>query len=138
MSLSEIFNTQRSILQQVEIPDLVQRGIKLYVKRDDLIHSEVSGNKWRKLKYNIEQVYQGKFDGVFTFGGAFSNHLVATASACHQLGLKSIGFVRGDELNINSNETLARCHSLGMELRFLPREEYALRYDKHYIHELQI
>ena len=71
MSLSEIFNTQRSILQKVEIPDLVQRGIKLYVKRDDLIHSEVSGNKWRKLKYNIEQVYQGKFEGVLTFGGAF-------------------------------------------------------------------
>lgn len=137
MSLTDIFQTDRSILQQVDIPDLVKRGIKLYVKRDDLIHVEVSGNKWRKLKYNIEQVYQGKFDGVFTFGGAFSNHLVATASACHQLGLKSIGFVRGNELNENSNETLARCRTLGMELRFLTREEYALRNDKQYIHELQ-
>lgn len=132
-----IFNTQKSILQAIEIPDLVQRGIKLYVKRDDLIHNEVSGNKWRKLKYNIEQVYQGKFEGVFTFGGAFSNHLVATASACNQLGLKSIGFVRGNELTINSNDKLKRCYELGMELRFLSREEYALRNDKQYIHEIQ-
>ncbi len=132
-----IFNTQKSILQTIEIPELVQRGIKLYVKRDDLIHDEVSGNKWRKLKYNIEQVYQGKFEGVFTFGGAFSNHLVATASACNQLGLKSIGFVRGNELTINSNDTLKRCYELGMELRFLSREEYALRNDKQYIHEIQ-
>ena len=132
-----IFNTQKSILQAIEIPELVQRGIKLYVKRDDLIHDEVSGNKWRKLKYNIEQVYQGKFEGVFTFGGAFSNHLVATASACNQLGLKSIGFVRGNELTINSNDTLKRCYELGMELRFLSREEYALRNDKQYIHEIQ-
>ncbi len=132
-----IFNTQKSILQAIEIPELVQRGIKLYVKRDDLIHNEVSGNKWRKLKYNIEQVYQGKFEGVFTFGGAFSNHLVATASACNQLGLKSIGFVRGNELTINSNDTLKRCYELGMELRFLSREEYALRNDKQYIHEIQ-
>ena len=132
-----IFNTQKSTLQAIEIPELVQRGIKLYVKRDDLIHDEVSGNKWRKLKYNIEQVYQGKFEGVFTFGGAFSNHLVATASACNQLGLKSIGFVRGNELTINSNDTLKRCYELGMELRFLSREEYALRNDKQYIHEIQ-
>jgi len=132
-----IFNTQKSTLQAIEIPELVQRGIKLYVKRDDLIHDEVSGNKWRKLKYNIEQVYQGKYEGVFTFGGAFSNHLVATASACNQLGLKSIGFVRGNELTINSNDTLKRCYELGMELRFLSREEYALRNDKQYIHEIQ-
>jgi 1-aminocyclopropane-1-carboxylate deaminase len=137
MSLKEIFDTHLSILQQIEIPDLLKRGIKLYVKRDDLIHSEVSGNKWRKLKYNIEQICQGKYEGVFTFGGAFSNHLLATASACHQLGLKSIGFVRGDELNVNSNNTLKRCHSLGMDVRFLPREEYTLRNDKEYIHELQ-
>jgi 1-aminocyclopropane-1-carboxylate deaminase len=132
-----IFNTDKSILQAIEIPDLVQRGIKLYVKRDDLIHEEVSGNKWRKLKYNVEQVFQGKFEGVFTFGGAFSNHLIATASACNQLGLKSIGFVRGNELTVDSNDTLKRCHALRMELRFLTREEYALRNDKQYIHEIQ-
>ena len=96
-----LLSTQQSITQEVHIPELIDRNICLLVKRDDLIHNEVSGNKWRKLKYNLEQCVSLRKEGVLTFGGAFSNHLLATASACKLAGLKSIGVVRGEELNVN-------------------------------------
>ena len=127
-----LYSTEKSILQFIDDDVLDKRNIRLYIKRDDLIDSEVSGNKWRKLKFNIEHVKALKKEGVLTFGGAFSNHLVATASACNKAGLKAVGIVRGDELNENSNETLKRCHELGMTLKFVSREEYRLRNDKLY------
>jgi len=132
-----LFDTSLSILQEIRIPRFTARGIKLYIKRDDLIHEEVSGNKWRKLKYNILQVQQGNYVGVFTFGGAYSNHLLATASAANLAKIQSIGFVRGEELTANSNQTLKRCAELGMQLIFISREEYAIRDDKQYIDELK-
>jgi 1-aminocyclopropane-1-carboxylate deaminase len=132
-----LFNTSLSTLQEINIPRFTARGIKLYVKRDDLIHNEVSGNKWRKLKYNLLQVQHGNYAGVFTFGGAYSNHLLATASAANRANIKSIGLVRGEELTENSNNTLKRCAELGMQLIFISREEYALRNDKQYIDELK-
>lgn len=127
-----------SILQFIHSPEWDYRGIQVLVKRDDLLHPEVSGNKWRKLKYNIEQALHGKNEGIFTFGGAFSNHLLATAFAAKEVGLKAIGFVRGDELNSDSNPTLRRCNELGMELQFLSREMYVLHDDKMFIDELKI
>ncbi len=130
--------TQQSITQEVQIQELTDRNIRLLVKRDDLIHTEVSGNKWRKLKYNLDQCTSLKKEGVLTFGGAFSNHLLATASACHLAGLKSIGFVRGEELNVNSNETLLKCSELGMKLVFVSRDEYLLKEEKEYLEELQL
>ncbi len=132
-----LFDTSLSILQEINIPRFTARGIKLFVKRDDLIHEEVSGNKWRKLKYNLLQVQQGNYAGVFTFGGAYSNHLLATAFAANRANIKSIGFVRGEELTKNANDTLKRCAELGMQLIFIPREEYALRNDKQYIDEVK-
>ncbi len=132
-----LFDTSLSILQEINIPSYTARGIKLFIKRDDLIHEEVSGNKWRKLKYNLLQLQQGNYAGVFTFGGAYSNHLLATASAANRANIKSIGFVRGEELTENSNNTLKRCVELGMQLIFISREEYALRNDKQYIDELK-
>ncbi len=132
-----LFDTSLSILQEINIPRFTARGIKLYIKRDDLIHEEVSGNKWRKLKYNLLQVQQGNYTGVFTFGGAYSNHLLATASAANRAKIKSIGFVRGEELTENANDTLKRCAELGMQLIFISREEYALRNDKQYVDELK-
>jgi len=127
-----LYSTEKSVLQFIDDEVFDSRNIRLYIKRDDLIDSEVSGNKWRKLKFNIEQVKALKKEGVLTFGGAFSNHLVATASACNRAGLKAVGIVRGDELTENSNETLKRCHELGMTLKFVSREEYKLRNDKLY------
>ena len=131
-----LYSTEKSILQKIEGECFEKRNIRLYIKRDDLIDSEVSGNKWRKLKFNIEQVKALKKEGVLTFGGAFSNHLIATASACHKAGIQSVGIVRGNELNENSNETLRNCSQLGMKLKFVTREEYRLRYDKMYQNEL--
>lgn len=133
----DLFDTSLSILEEINISKLAFRGIRIFIKRDDLIHSQVSGNKWRKLKYNFLQVKQGNFSGLFTFGGAFSNHLLATAFAANRAQIPTIGFVRGNELNVNSNETLKQCNKLGMKLIFLPREEYALRNDKQYIDELK-
>ncbi|MCB9245071.1 MAG: pyridoxal-phosphate dependent enzyme [Flavobacteriales bacterium] len=99
-------------------------GFPVYLKRDDLIHPFISGNKWRKLKYNILAAREQGFSGICTFGGAYSNHLIAVACACACAGLRSIGFVRGDELKEDSNFVLRLCDEFGMELRFLTREDY--------------
>ena len=133
-----MLNTDNSILQEIEINSLKERGISLFVKRDDLIHSTISGNKWRKLKYNVASCLAKKKQGILTFGGAYSNHLIATASTCEKAGLKSFGIVRGDELNEDSNDTLRACAKLGMELFFVSREEYRLRIEKAYIEGLSI
>lgn len=131
-----MFDTRKSILQEITIESLTNRNICLLVKRDDLIHSEVSGNKWRKLKYIIEHFRQSKSERILTFGGAYSNHLLATASACNLLQIPSIGVVRGEELTASSNNLLTRCEELGMQLHFVTREEYTLRVMKEYHEEL--
>ena len=113
-----------SIEQELDTQQLFSQKVHLIVKRDDLIHPEISGNKWRKLKYNIETALHQKKNGVLTFGGAYSNHLLATASACNLFGLESIGIVRGEELNEQSNSNLKRCAELGMKLIFVTREQY--------------
>ena len=129
-------NTDKSIVEYIKDPELEARGIKLFIKRDDLIDEVVSGNKWRKLKYNVELCQARKNEGILTFGGAYSNHLVATASACQKIGLKSIGIIRGDELNPDSNATLQKCSELGMKLVFVSREEYLARHEKAYHEDL--
>lgn len=132
----QLFDTSFSVLDEVVDPILEAHEVRLLVKRDDLIDDEVSGNKWRKLKFNILQCNQYKNEGVLTFGGAYSNHLLATASACKKAGLKSVGVVRGDELNPQSNATLAQCEKLGMHLHFISREEYHLKDERFYHEEL--
>ena len=102
------------------------KSLRLYIKRDDLIHPHVSGNKWRKLKYNIEAARQAGKTALLTFGGAYSNHLAATAAAGQSLGWKTLGFVRG-EAHEPLNPTLAFAQACGMELRYLDRSEYRLR-----------
>lgn len=131
-----LFDTRKSILQEINDKELSARGITLLIKRDDLIHPEVSGNKWRKLRYIIEHFKQSRNERILTFGGAYSNHLLATASACHQLRIPAIGIVRGEELSEEANPLLKRCQELGMYLHFVTREEYALRGMKEYHEEL--
>jgi len=132
----DLFDTTLSVEDEISDPILDAHGVSLFVKRDDRIDPEVSGNKWRKLKFNVLQCIQYKNDGILTFGGAYSNHLLATAAACKKAGLKSVGVVRGDELNADSNETLRRCNELGMHLHFISREEYNLRDERFYHEEL--
>ncbi|MFK0042948.1 1-aminocyclopropane-1-carboxylate deaminase/D-cysteine desulfhydrase [Streptomyces sp. NPDC090741] len=100
-------------------------GVRLLVKRDDLVHPELPGNKWRKLAPNLRAAVEGGFPGVVTFGGAYSNHLRATAAAGRLLGMETVGIVRGDELAGRPlNDSLARCAAEGMRLHFVTRSEY--------------
>lgn len=101
-------------------------------KRDDLIHPEVSGNKWRKLKLYIELFKSKKYSSIITFGGAFSNHIAATAATGKILGIPTIGIIRGDELIPSSNSTLSKAEQDGMKLIFVSREEYRERHEQGY------
>lgn len=113
-----------SPLEQIEHPLLQQHGVKFYMKRDDLIHPEVSGNKWRKLKYNIEEMQRLGLSKLATFGGAYSNHIAAAAAAANHFGIEAVGLIRGEELNEHSNPTLLRASELGMTLQFVDRKSY--------------
>ena len=114
-------------------------GIDLWLKRDDLLHPQVSGNKWRKLKYNLIAARAGGFDTLLTFGGAFSNHLYATAAAGRLNSLKTIGIVRGDELAHQPlNPTLTFCRKAGMQLYFVSRAEYQRKDDPAFLTELRL
>jgi 1-aminocyclopropane-1-carboxylate deaminase len=127
-----MFELSNSIIQEVHPWFLNNTKKKLFIKRDDLIHEFVSGNKWRKLKYSIDHVLKHKFEGVITFGGAYSNHLLATAAACAQFKLPVLAIVRGEELAIESNHILTKCNELGMKFRFVTREEYSDKNEKSY------
>jgi 1-aminocyclopropane-1-carboxylate deaminase len=98
---------------------------KLFIKRDDLIHNEISGNKIRKLKYNLQFCLDNSLKCIVTYGGAYSNHLLASAAAANLAGIKVIGRVRGNELNVESNAVLKRCNELGMYLEFLDRTYFS-------------
>ncbi|ARK12058.1 pyridoxal-phosphate dependent enzyme [Fibrella sp. ES10-3-2-2] len=99
--------------------------IRLYLKRDDLLHPLVSGNKWRKLKHNLLEAREQALGTLLTFGGAYSNHLYATAAAGRVFGFNTIGVVRGDELAGKPlNTTLAFCREQGMTLHFVDRATY--------------
>lgn len=115
---------------QIKTSLLKEKQVELYLKREDLIHPFVSGNKYRKLKYNIAEAKKKQHKSVLTFGGAFSNHILATASAAKENGLQSIGVIRGEELannleeTLKTNFTLQKAHELGMEFYFIDRATY--------------
>ncbi|WP_298478200.1 pyridoxal-phosphate dependent enzyme [uncultured Maribacter sp.] len=112
--------------QKVNLSIIKNKGITLYIKREDLIHPLISGNKYRKLKYNILAAKAAKHDTFLTFGGAYSNHIAATAYAGKKEGLHTIGIIRGEELEDkwqkNATLLLARAH--GMKFKFVSREAY--------------
>ena len=120
----------------VECFNLNEQALNLFIKRDDLIHPIISGNKWRKLKYNILHLQMNRMEGLLTFGGAYSNHLMATAFAAKQANVPCVGIVRGEELTKDSNSILSFCHSLGMRLKFVSRNEYVYRDEPIYKQEL--
>lgn len=113
-------------------------SIRLDLKRLDLVHSQISGNKFFKLKYNFLEAKQQACHTVLTFGGAYSNHIAATAYAAHLYGFKSIGIIRGEELQYKAlNNTLQQAQNLGMQLIFVSREEYKQRYCPQYLNILK-
>jgi 1-aminocyclopropane-1-carboxylate deaminase len=123
-------------LSIVERFNLNEQALNLFIKRDDLIHPIISGNKWRKLKYNILHLNMNRMEGILTFGGAYSNHLLATAFAAKQANIPCVGIIRGEELTKDSNLILSFCHTLGMRLKFVSRNEYGYRDEPIYKQEL--
>ena len=115
---------------------LVKSGARILVKREDLNHPFVSGNKWWKLKYNLQEAQRFGKDTLLTFGGAYSNHIYATAAAARELELKSIGIIRGEKTD-PLNHTLAFAESCGMKLHFVSREEYRTKTAEDFIQHLQ-
>ncbi len=103
---------------------LENTNVSLYIKREDLLHPYVSGNKFRKLKYNLLQAKSENKKTLLTFGGAFSNHILAVAAAGKEQGYKTIGIIRGEELKdkIAENPTLKKAQDLGMVFEFVDRE----------------
>ncbi|MFF5564632.1 1-aminocyclopropane-1-carboxylate deaminase/D-cysteine desulfhydrase [Streptomyces sp. NPDC012623] len=114
-----------SPLRAAEDERFARHGVRLLLKRDDLIHPEVPGNKWRKLAPNLRAAADAGRRTLLTFGGAYSNHLRATAAAGRLLGFATVGVVRGDELAGRPlNPSLARCAADGMRLVFVDRTAY--------------
>ncbi len=133
------FNLCIQVVVSINMPPLQKLKEKLFdekkvsvsVLRLDQIHPSISGNKWYKLKYNVEEFFRLKKKYFVTFGGAYSNHIVATAAAGKEFGMQTIGIIRGDELHGNSNDVLKFAGSCGMKLLFISREEYKkMRKDK--------
>jgi 1-aminocyclopropane-1-carboxylate deaminase len=112
-----------SALTELSDDRLGSRGVKMMLKRDDLIHPELPGNKWRKLKYNLSAAKASGHETLLTFGGAYSNHIRATAAAGHYGGFRTIGVIRGEE-HLPLNPSLAYARSRGMELTYLDRTTY--------------
>jgi 1-aminocyclopropane-1-carboxylate deaminase len=106
----------------LELPN----NIELFIKREDKLHPIISGNKFRKLKYNLAEAKKQNHTTLVTFGGAFSNHILAVAGAGFEFGFKTIGVIRGEELEnkINENPTLQKAKQLGMQFYFVSRTAY--------------
>lgn len=114
--------------------------MKLYIKREDLLHPYVSGNKFRKLKYNLLESRKQGYGTILTFGGAYSNHISAASYAAKAFGLRSIGVIRGEELRdkISENPTLRFAHANGMRFEFVSREDYRQKDSASFIENLRL
>jgi 1-aminocyclopropane-1-carboxylate deaminase len=110
-----------SPLEQLRHELFDQKGVEVWLKRDDLIHPFISGNKWRKLKYHLLAARGEGREHLVTFGGAYSNHLLAAACAAAKFGFSSTAFLRGEPVD---NDTIFLCRMFGMELIFVSRDAY--------------
>ncbi len=128
--------------QEIKARFLDNAAVQLHIRREDLIHADVSGNKFRKLKYNILQAQKNGYKQLLTFGGAYSNHIAATAAAGKLCGLQTIGVIRGEELGdmlektLESNDTLRFAKQQGMQLHFVTRTQYREKTTAGFLEEL--
>ncbi|NOU53051.1 pyridoxal-phosphate dependent enzyme [Pseudoalteromonas sp. JBTF-M23] len=129
------FNFPESPLQVIKHPLLTQKNITLTVKRDDLLHPHIAGNKWRKLKYNLIAMQQQKKAAFLTFSGPFSNHLYAVSMACKLFNLQGHVIIRGPHLD-ELNPTIRMARACGLNLHAVDRATYRLRNQPDYLHEL--
>jgi 1-aminocyclopropane-1-carboxylate deaminase len=118
------------LIQELHLPK-PSPSISLFIKRDDLLHPHISGNKFRKLKYNLVAAKAQNKTKLLTFGGAFSNHIVAVAATGKEFGFETVGLIRGEELatQIEANPSLKFARDCGMELEFISRENYRQKND---------
>lgn len=114
-------------------------GIELYIKREDVLHDEISGNKFRKLKYNLDEAKRQGKSRLMTFGGAYSNHIAAVAAAGRDYGFETIGVIRGDELVLKyqENPTLKKAMQDGMQFYFATRTQYRDKMNVVFLEKLQ-
>jgi 1-aminocyclopropane-1-carboxylate deaminase len=122
-------------IDKIENAFLSLHGVKLFLQRDDLLHKEISGNKWRKLKYNIQDFKKGNYSQMITFGGAFSNHIAATAAAGKQFDIPTIGIIRGEQQQ-TLNPTLLFATEKGMKLMFVSRSDYKKKEQSNFLQHL--
>ena len=116
------------------------KNISLFIKREDLLHPLISGNKFRKLKYNLIEAKRIGADTLVTYGGAFSNHILAVAAAGKENGFNTIGVIRGEELvdKVSENPTLQFAKSLGMKFVFVSREMYRNKCDDSFLDQFNL
>lgn len=128
---------QQSFNQKIEVSN--NFGIEVYVKREDVLHSEISGNKFRKLKYNLLEAQKLGFVKLLTFGGAYSNHIAAVAAAGKEFGFKTIGVIRGEELQEKylENPTLKKASENGMQFEFVTRTQYRDKNNATFLNQLK-
>ena len=136
VDLVDFFETMKSPLQLLPNPFPTKVNINLYIKRDDLLHPMVSGNKFRKLKYNLLAASVQGIDRLVTFGGAYSNHLHATAAAGKMFGFETVCFVRGQDYSHRLTPTLLFAKECGMSFRFLTRADYRRRNEPDFLAHL--
>jgi len=124
-----------SVLQRIQSDSHVE----LFIKREDLLHPTIPGNKFRKLKYNLERAHELGQQVLLTFGGAYSNHIAAVAAAGNLFGFKTIGIIRGEELETThlQNPTLSFASRCGMHLEFINRELYRQKSEEHFLSHLK-
>lgn len=131
----------------IDLPEIITQeivlknsSVRLFVRREDLIHPFVSGNKFRKLRYNLIEAKQQKHSKLLTFGGAYSNHIAAVAYAGKVYGFETIGVIRGDELKNNwaDNPTLQFANLCGMQFEFVSREAYRNKTDDLFLEGLKL
>ncbi|KGJ92378.1 1-aminocyclopropane-1-carboxylate deaminase/D-cysteine desulfhydrase [Colwellia psychrerythraea] len=124
-----------SITHKIHHPIFDKYKVDVQVKRDDLLHNIISGNKWRKLKYNLKQLKDKHCQGALTFGGSYSNHIHAFAYACKQANIPCIGIIRGEE-RYQNNFTLSWARHWGMQCHFVDRKTYRRRFETEFYTEL--
>jgi 1-aminocyclopropane-1-carboxylate deaminase len=132
---SDFINHNTPILK-IDDPIIKDSGIKLFIKREDLNHPGLSGNKWHKLKYNLIEAKEKGYETLLTFGGAYSNHIYATAEAGNLFGFKTIGIIRGEE-HLPLNPTLSFASSRGMKIHYVNRKTYREKNSTEFIKQLR-
>lgn len=130
-----LHSNYNSPLQLINDSLLTKHRLIVHIKRDDLIHPQISGNKWRKLKYNLEFAKLRGYQEILSFGGAYSNHIHALAYAGQHYGLKTIGIIRG-EYDVN-NPTIEQVKAAGMKVKFISRKDYKQRFDDNFLAHLK-